>query len=62
MEATMMAYTTNRAAIQFWDARRPKIRRPVDTRFIELSAPSFERAEARRSQVRRLVALPLIVR
>jgi len=31
----MMAYTTNTAAIQFRDARRPKIRRPVDTRFVE---------------------------
>ena len=58
----MMAYTTNTAAIQFRDARRPKIRRPVDTRLVEFSAPSFERAEARKSQVRRLVALPLVVR
>ena len=58
----MMAYTTNTAAIQFKDARRPKIRRPVDTRFIEVSAPSFQRAETRRNQVRRLAALPLVVR
>lgn len=58
----MMAFTTDTAAAQLRNARMPRKRRPMDTRIGEASARSFERAETRRHQVRRMVALPMAVR
>jgi len=58
----MMLYTTYTAAVQFADARKPRIRRPVNTWFVESTARVSGQAGKRESRVLGLVAQPIAVR